>query len=189
MSQTAGIGHNNGGELTSDQRRCLAGIYRREHTPLSDQKKAADKALKDWGKRLKADLGEHGAEQVKIMIASETEEGAQKVDAKIKAMGEARRWASHSDNQLGLFPEKDKNGETKAYNAGKLSGLDGEPLHNPYGAGTSDHDDFARGHQDGSSVMDEVLGILKSREEAEAEEQDQDELVKGGADLDDEEGV
>jgi hypothetical protein len=174
-----GIGHN--GELTSDQRQCLALAYRREHRPLIDAKKKADADIKAWGRRLKADLGSEGKIEVATLIAMETDEGAEKIDAEIKAKTRARGWASPSDMQLGLFPEKEANGETKAYNAGKISGMDDEPLDNPYGAGTSDHEDYARGHQDGCAVLAEISEMRAASEEAA-------ELIKGsdGEDLDDE---
>lgn len=173
-----GPGHN--GELTSDQRQCLALQYRREYRPIADAEAKVRSNKLAWGRRLKADLGQEGKIEVQTLIAMETDEGAAKVDAEIKAKTRARGWASPSGMQFGLFPEKDANGETKSYNAGKISGMDDEPLDNPYGAGTSDHDDFARGHQDGSAVLAEIREMRVAADEAE--------LIKGsdGEDLDDE---
>ncbi|RFC66474.1 hypothetical protein DYI37_03260 [Fulvimarina endophytica] len=180
QTQTAGNGHNSEG-LTNDQAMCLALMHRRDYRRAMDAKKTADAAVRNCGKLIKADLGKHGLDQIKVMMAMESEDGAEKVQAEIKAKTQAVKWSKSADAQLGLFPEKDKNGETKAYNAGKLSGMDDEPLHNPYGAATSDHEDFARGWHAGKAVMDDLLA---QRAEAAAEEEAGDELVKAGGDLD-----
>lgn len=170
-----GPGHN-GGTLTSDQRQALALMHRRIYRTKMAAKREADAAVKNACKVIKADLGEFGVLQVKEMLARETPEGAAKADAELKAKSEVRIWVS-DDRQLDMFPATVKATDSEAYQQGKIAGMDDEALRNPYGEGTADGEDFARGWQAGKTVLDELI----------ASRAEHAELITGG-DLDDEGG-
>ena len=180
-NENAQPGHNSG-SMTNDQRQALALMHRRIYRAKMAVKKEADAAVRNACKVLKADLGENGLLQIKTMIAMETPEGEAKIRAEMQAKSEAVSWSSTPDGQFDMFPAKAPTGETQAFMKGKIAGMDDEALNNPFGAGTSDAEDYARGWHLGKSVMDELIA---DREQAAATA----EVIKGsdeGGDLDDE---
>ncbi|WP_370194401.1 MULTISPECIES: hypothetical protein [Aurantimonas] len=172
-----GIGHN--GDLTADQRQALGRIHLRAYKKAMAAKKLTDAALKNVCKVLKSDLGDHGLDQIKDMIAMETPEGEEKVRAKLQARAEAIAWSTNPDGQLDMFSDGKKPTDTPAFHEGKIAGMDDEPCKSPYPESTSDGEDWIRGWQRGHGVMTEIVA---SRAEPTAE------LIKGsdGEDLDDE---
>lgn len=180
--EAAGVGHNS--TLSADQRLGLARIHLRAAKDLIARRKAVQAEDRQFGKVVKLDLGENGLEQIKIMIAMETPEGEAKVKAKLQAQSQAASWAAGDDGQFDMFAGQLKPTETQAFIDGKLAGMDGMALRNPYGPETVDAEDYARGHQYGTKIVDDILA---DKAKAKAE------LIEGpghdnGGDLDEEEG-
>ena len=179
-NSSPGIGHNSG--LSPDQRHALALMHRRRYRGLDEQKRKIAADLRNLGRLVKADLGDTGMLQIKTMIRAETEEGREALEQELRATAEAKAWAAGEDGQLDMFSGQPKADETRAYHDGKIAGMDDEQLRNPYGAGTADYEDYARGWHRGKEVMDEILA-MKAQQEAE--------LIEGpahddGGDLDEE---
>lgn len=169
-------GHN----LSPDQRHALVLLHRRRFKEIDAREKLVKAEKRNLGKVIKADLGDYGLDQIKTLIRMETPEGEAAVTAEIAALRQAASWAVGEDGQLEMFADKKPVGETKAFMDGKLAGMDDLALNNPFGAGTSDAEDYARGWQRGRAVMEELLA---TRAQAEAE------LIEGpghdeGGDLD-----
>lgn len=153
-------GHN------SEQEETLFFISRNAYVKALDAKKAADAAFKNVCKTVKADLGEHGVDQIKLYEQSRTPEGEAKAKAKLEADMKVFRWAKIPIGTQFDLLENDTDLEDRAYHDGLESGLRGETLDNPFGKGTESHDRFETGWRAGQKRL--AAGITKT------------ELIKGG---------
>ncbi|KAA0970833.1 hypothetical protein FPY71_10175 [Aureimonas fodinaquatilis] len=164
FNDSPGIGHNSG--LSPDQRHALALMHRRKFKEIDAREKLIKAEKRNLGKVVKVDLGDTGMLQIKTMIRAETEEGREALEAELRATAEAKSWASGEDGQLDMFSGQPKPDETRAFHEGKIAGMDDEPLRNPYGAGTVDHEDYARGWQRGHQVMEEIHEMKAEQEDS-----------------------
>ena len=143
-------------ELTEDQRYSLAEQHRGTYVRLEAAKKKADKDLKDFGKIVKADLGEGGLKQIKAIIEGKTPEGEAEIKARIERDMQVLRWLGVPiGTQTDLFPKNDRAPlKDRAFAEGKRQGLAGETLHNPHHVTTEAH----RFHNDGYAEGQSILG-------------------------------
>lgn len=168
----AELGHN-GGDMAEDDRKTLFFINRNEYVRLVAAKKAADAALKNHGKQVKADLGENGMAQIKEYERARTPEGKAKIQAEIEAKREAWRWAglpvnTQADLFGGLAPQ-----DEEAFAAGEESGLCGETYNNPHDPNTLAGRRYEEGWKSGQAKL--FAGIKKKEAEAGT-----DELIQSG---------
>ena len=169
-------GHN-GGDMAEKDRKTLFFINRNVYVKLAAAKKAADAALKNHGKQIKADLGENGLAQIKEYERARTPEGKAKIQAEIEAKREAWRWAGLPVNtQADLFGKLAPIDE-EAFEAGEESGLCGETYNNPHDITSLAGRKYEEGWKSGQAQL--FAGIKKKEAEAST-----DELIKGG-DVDD----
>lgn len=174
-------GHNSG-EMSDGDKRVLFFINRNEYVRLLAVKKAADAALKNHGRQIKSDLGEHGLRQIKLYEQIRTPEGEAKAKAAMEADIQAARWSGLPINtQLDIFDDLAPLDE-RAYRDGEEAGLCGDFLQNPYNEASAEGQAYAKGWHTGQGALFE--GIKKK-------EADADELIKAqreddGRDLDEE---
>lgn len=168
-------GHNSKAEEV--EALALFHINRRAYHEALAAKKAADAKLKNVGKTLKADLGEHGLQKIKDYDLAQTPEGQEKLKAEIDARTQAMRFAGMAVNtQVDMFADLAPLAE-RAYAAGMEAGMRGDTLSNPYNEASAEGQEYARGWHGGQEA---IFAITKKRADADA-----DELIKGeGADPD-----
>lgn len=172
----ATVGHNVGDTAEQD-RKVLFFVNRNAYVKALHAKKAADAALKQVGKTIKADLGEHGMAQIKAYELAQTAEGQEKLKAEIDAKAQAMRFAGMPvGTQLDLLDDRAPVDE-RAYRDGEEAGLRGDTLANPYNEASPEGQQYAQGWHDGQAKL--FAGIKKKEAEAST-----DELIKGG-DVDD----
>ncbi|WP_152045481.1 hypothetical protein [Aureimonas psammosilenae] len=178
--ESAGVGHNS---ISPDQRHALMLMHRRRFKALDADKKRIASELQKLGKVVKADLGEHGLDQIKTHIAMETPEGREKTEARIAALREVASWAVGENGQFDMFTEKKPSGDSQAFMDGKIAGMDDEPCRSPYAENTADGEDWIKGWHKGAAVLKELLASRATAELIEGAGHDE------GGDLDDGEGA
>lgn len=174
-------GHNSG-EISEQDHKVLFFIGRRNYLAALEAKKAADAKLKLVGKGIKADLGEHGLDQIKTYEKLRTAEGAEEIKARRNAEAQAMRFAGLPEGaQLDLLDDRMPLVD-RAFRDGEEAGLRGETLSNPYNEASEEGQQYAAGWHAGQGAL---FAGIKKKEDAEAT----DELIKGAEDdsfLDDE---
>lgn len=131
-------------------------------------KKAADAAMKNCGKSIKADLGEFGLDEIKDYLIAQTAEGQQRLQARHEATLRALRLAGMPvGTQLDLLDNPAPLDE-RAYRDGKEAGMRGDSLANPYNESSDPGRAFAKGWHEGQEA---IFAIEKIKEtEASGEE-------------------
>lgn len=173
----AEAGHNSG--IAEKDQRVLFFINRNEYVRLLEAKKAADAAVRNHGKQIKADLGEHGLRQIKLYEQMRTPEGEAKAKAAMEADRQAARWAGLPiDTQVDMFTDLAPLDE-RAFEDGEEAGLRGDTYANPYDENSQHGREFERGWKAGQAKLFE--GIKQKQADA------ADELMKGH-DVDDDAG-
>ena len=163
------MGHNS---ISDQDRRNLFFVDRHLWLKAMAAKKAADAAVKNVGKLIKADLGPNGLDQIKLYEKAKTDEGLQAIKDEIEAKRQALAYADIPINtQIDLFDNAVANDE-KAYKLGLTAGLEGETLINPYNEATQDGQDYARGWHEGQGIL--FAGIKQKEQPA-----PESELIKG----------
>lgn len=167
------VGHN-GGDMAEQDRKVLFFINRLNYVKALAAKKAADAALKQVGKVIKADLGEYGLAQIKAYEQLQTPEGQEKLKAKLDAEVQAMRFAGLPvGTQLDLLDGQTPDRLASAYRDGEEAGLRGDTLANPFNEASEEGQEYARGWHDGQAKL--FAGIKKKEAEASA-----DELIQSG---------
>lgn len=125
------IGSN---ELNDEQRYSLTEQHRQKYEALLEKQKAAVKALKDFGKVVKSDLGASGLQDIKDLITLSTPEGEAAVKAEMERKARVLRWMLVPMGTNGeLFPSNDPTPITdRAFAEGRRQGLAGETISNPH---------------------------------------------------------
>ncbi|PWJ80607.1 hypothetical protein C7441_112149 [Pseudaminobacter salicylatoxidans] len=163
---TATAGHNSG--ISEKDQRVLFFIHRNEHVRLMEAKKAADAALRNHGKQVKADLGENGMRQIKLYEELRTPEGEAKFKAQCAAEAQAAIWAGLPVNtQADMFSDLAPLDE-RAFRDGEEAGLRGDTYSNPYDQNSHHGREFERGWKSGQAELFE--GIKKKEAEASTDE-------------------
>lgn len=167
---SAAQGHNSG--VNEQDTKVLFFINRRNYLVALEAKKAADAKLKLVGKAIKADLGEHGLDQIKTYEKLRTAEGAEEIKARRAAEAQAMRFAGMPEGtQLDLLEDRMPLVE-RAFRDGEEAGLRGDTLSNPYNEASEEGQQYAAGWHQGQAAL--FAGIKKK----EAEENG-DELIQG----------
>lgn len=165
-NDTAPAGHNSG--ISDDDRRVLFFINRNEHVKLLAAKKAADAALKNHGKKIKADLGENGMRQIKLYEELRTPEGEERFKAQRLADAQVAAWAGLPVNtQADMFTDLAPLDE-RAFADGEEAGLRGDTLSNPYDVNSQHGRQFEAGWKAGQERLFE--GIKKMEAAASTDE-------------------
>jgi hypothetical protein len=168
-------GHNSGTE--DDNRKVLFFMNRNAYVKALEAKKAADAALKNVGKTIKADLGEHGLRQIKLYEQMRTPEGEAKAKAAMEADRQAARWAGLPvDTQADMFADLAPLDE-RAFEEGEEAGLRGDTYDNPYDVNSVAGRQFKTGWESGQAKL--FAGIKQKEAEASTDEH------ISGADVDD----
>ncbi|MCC8945973.1 hypothetical protein H8A97_12910 [Bradyrhizobium sp. Arg62] len=183
MARKKGDGSKGGGastaqrqtleELTDDQRYSLLEQHRQQHERLLAAKKAADAALRNHGKIVKADLGKNGMDQIKCLIEASTPEGEAAIRARIEQDAQVLRWLGVPiGTQSDMFPDTDRTPiAERAFNTGKRQGLAGESCNNPHHVTTEAHREHNRGYAVGQEQL-ASKGFKKLEDEDGNEEED-----------------
>jgi hypothetical protein len=159
--------------MAEQDRKVLFFINRNNYVKALEAKKAADAALRQVGKQIKADLGEYGMAQIKAYEQLQTPEGQEKLKAKLDAEAQAMRFAGLPvGTQLDLLEDRAPLAE-RAYRDGEEAGLRGDTLANPYNEASQEGQEYARGWHDGQAKL--FAGIKKKEAEAST-----DELIQSG---------
>lgn len=150
-----GIGHNSKAELTPEQRKALTFQHLKSYERLLGLKKAADKALKDGCKLIKAELGADGVSLIKDMIAMRTPEGEADIRAAIERQRRAAEYmGAPLGAQLALFDQEDRTPAVdRARAEGERDGMDGKSLSNPYDASLPQAEAYAEGWHFGQKAI------------------------------------
>lgn len=133
--------------ISDDQLYSLTEQHRQKYETILEAKKKGDKALIDYGKIIKSDLGAKGLQDIKDLIALDTPEGEAAMKAEMVRQARVMRWMNIPiGTQGGLFVDADRMPITeRAFNEGKRQGLAGESCDNKHHHTTEAH----RAHNDG----------------------------------------
>lgn len=164
------LGHNSGDTpgLSEDQRIALTFVHKRAYENALAAKKKADAEFKNVAKLARAELGSDAIDDIKDMIAMETEEGELAIKAAIERQLRVARWMGLPYGaQAGLFDNIDRTPAVeKAYANGKRDGLAGASQNNPHDPSVPQHGEYLRGWQDGQAVIAAGIRPLTPIEDA-----------------------
>ncbi len=140
--------------ISDDQVYSLTEQHRQKYERLLAAKKAGDKALTDFGKIVKADLGAKGLQDIKDIISLSTPEGEALMKAEMERQTRVMRWMNIPiGTQAGMLSEPDRTPITeRAFNDGKRQGLAGETQSNPHHHTTEAHIHHNDGYAEGQSI-------------------------------------
>jgi ribosome modulation factor len=141
--------------MSDDQRAKLTFQLKGKYERVLAAKKAADKALKDVGKEIKADLGKGGLQDIKDMIRLAEPEGEQELKDAMERRARVMRWLGMDvGHQSDMFADTDRRPITeKAFAEGKKAGLAGETHKNPYHQTNDGHQAWNDGYVEGQGVI------------------------------------
>ena len=148
-------------EINDDDLRALAANHRPKFEKALANKKAADKALQDLGKLIKADLGDTGLAIIKAMIELDTPEGEAKVKARVAAQATALKWQSHElGTQILLaLDEPDRTPAVdRAFEEGKKASLEGKPRKPSYDPSTPQYASYMAGYDKDQERSAQTIG-------------------------------
>jgi hypothetical protein len=133
--------------LTEDQEKQLAFSHKRLYEAALQKKSEADAVFKNACKKARADLGDHGVELIKDLIALDGDEAEFK--AEMERKGKAARWmgALH-DTQIDWVDEAMEPAVDRAYREGSLAALNGAACRPPYDASVPQYEAWIKGHTD-----------------------------------------
>lgn len=160
-------GHNSG-DMNEQDTKVLFFINRRNYLAALEAKKAADAKMKLVGKAIKADLGEHGLDQIKTYEKLRTAEGAEEIKARREAEAQAMRFAGMPEGtQLDLLEDRAPLVD-RAFRDGEEAGLRGDTLANPYNEASEEGQQYASGWHQGQGAL--FAGIKKKEAEENGDE-------------------
>lgn len=149
---SAGPGHNSG--LTDDQRQALTRQHLTKYVSALKAKKDADAALRNLAKTIKADLGDGGLSNIKLLMELETDDGEAKFRAEMERKAMVARWAGLPIGAQGnLFDEDRRPIEERAFEEGKAAGFAGKDAKPTYAPGHPGYDAFMRGWHEAQAVL------------------------------------
>ena len=119
-----------------------------------EAKKAADNALKQFGKEIKADLGKGGLQDIKDAIDLDTPEGEERLKEEMARRARVMRWMGLPiGSEPDMFGGPDRRPVTeKAFAEGKAAGLKAEPFRNPYHQTNPGNAEYAKGYEAGQKT-------------------------------------
>lgn len=140
------------GGISADQLQVLFFQHKGNYVAALAAKKKTDADFKNMAKRVKADLGELGIDQIKLAIRLETPEGEAEVRGEIAGMQQVAAWVGAD---IGTEFEMDLGDGGRAFNEGKRAGMLGEPKKPPkaYAPDSIDYQKWLEGHGDGNAAL------------------------------------
>lgn len=141
--------------ISDDQLYSLTEQHRQKYELLLEGRHKANKALIDYGKIIKSDLGAHGLQDIKDLISLDTPEGEAAMKADMERQARVLRWMGVPIGSQGaLFGDTDRTPITeRAFNEGKRQGLAGEKMENPHHQTTEAHRSFNDGFSQGQETL------------------------------------
>lgn len=120
-----------------------------------EAKKAADAALKNCCKQIKANLGDHGVTDIKTAIELESPEGEAALKERIEREMRVARWMGMAvGSEPGLFDEVDRTPAVDKKRAeGKRHGLAGGPCAPDCDASTPQYSSYLEGFHEGQAAL------------------------------------
>lgn len=155
----AGPGHNGPPELTEDQRISLSFTHKRAYENALEMKKEAARSFLQVCKLAKAELGAEAVDDIKEMIALETEEGEKKFKANLERQIKVARWMGLPVGaEPKLFADVDRTPAVdKARANGKRDGLAGNRQSPNADPSTEQYRAYMEGFYEGNSVLAQGL--------------------------------
>lgn len=170
-----GVGHN---QLTDDQRAALTFDWRKKYETALNAKKKAEADFKNTCKSARADLGDTAVDDIKSMIAMESEEGEAKIRSELERQMKVARWMGMPfGSQSDMFGEDRTPAVDRAYALGKKAGLAGESMQPPHAPGVPQHQTWLEGWHDGQAVVSKGFKPLTPIENAAQAAQEKSDAV------------
>jgi ribosome modulation factor len=153
-----GIGDNGvaaAADLGDDDLQVLFFQGKRDYKAALEAKKAADAALKNICKRVRADLGKRAVDDIKTAILLESPEGEAELKARIDSEMRVARWMGMPVGAQGsMFDEVDRTpAADRAFGEGKRAGFEGARRDPPYDPSTEQHQHWLAGHSEGQAAL------------------------------------
>jgi hypothetical protein len=141
--------------MSDDQLYSLTETHRQKYELVLEAKNKANKALIDYGKIIKSNLGATGLQDIKDLISLDTPEGEATMKAEMERKVRVLRWMGCPIGSQGaLFADADRTPITeRAFNEGKRQGLAGEPIDNPHHHTTEAHRSHVAGFASGQKTL------------------------------------
>lgn len=171
-TEQPGPGHNSIPELTDDQRFALTAMHKKVIARIMVAQQELANDLRNAKKLAKSELGPYAIDDIKDMIALETEEGEAKHKAEVERRVKVARWMGLPVGTQGsIFEAVDREpAEDKAYHLGKRHGLAGDTQQNPHSPGAPQYQRYLDGFHDGNAVL--AQGIRPFPKEKDEDELD-----------------
>lgn len=159
-------GHNKGpAELTPEQRRALMFMAKRDLKAADEAVRIATNARKLVMKRIKSEV-DGGVKKVRRMIFAETPAGEAAIRADMEMDREVFEWNGIAvGEQVDMFPVDRRPAEDKAYEEGKIAGLEGKDCKPPYDASVPQFNGWQDGWADGQAVNRSLLAGMRKPDE------------------------
>lgn len=140
--------------ISDDQLYSLTETHRQKYELVLDAKNKANKALIDYGRIIKADLGAKGLQDIKDLISLDTPEGEASMKAEVERRVRLLRWMQVPIGSMGdMFAETDRTPiKDRAFAEGKRQGLAGESINNPHHHTTEAHRALQSGYDAGQAI-------------------------------------
>jgi hypothetical protein len=141
--------------ISDDQLQTLFFQSKRDYEKNLAIKKKADTDFKNCCKRIKAELGKRGVDEVKLAVLLDTESGEADAKADIESTIRVMRWMGVAlGTQADLFPDDDPTPITeRAFAEGKRHALAGEVRGNPHHHTTEAARSYEAGYDKGQEGM------------------------------------
>lgn len=154
--------------ISDDQLQALFFQSKRDYEKSLGVKKKADADFKNTCKRIRAELGKRGVEEVKLAIALGEESGEQDAKASIESTMRVMRWMGIPvGTQADLFPDNDPTPiADRAFAEGRRHALGGEGRNNPHHLTTEAARSYEAGYDKGQG--EKIAAGIKPLEPGEA---------------------
>jgi hypothetical protein len=154
-------------ELTEDERRALHFRHCAEYERALDVKKKADAAIKNVGKRIKAE--NDSVAKCKRTIQARTPEGEAELRAEIEETTEVLRWSGVQVGETAEMFADRRPADEKSFEHGKIAGLRGETAQPPHDPGTPAHAKWMEGWHAGQESLSSSFQKIPVEDEPGAE--------------------
>lgn len=141
--------------ISDDQLQALFFQGKRDYERALAAKKKSDADFKNCCKRIRAEIGKRGVDEIKLAILLGDENGEAEAKADIESALRVMRWLNVAMGFQGsLFDEPDRRpiGE-RSYAEGRRQGLAGEKQDNPHHQTTEAYREHIRGYADGQEAL------------------------------------
>jgi len=122
--------------------------------------------LRDTYKKIKAEVGAEGLEQVKLLVDLDTnEKTAERLKAEMERLIWAAQWANAFDGQQLELMSDLRPTDDRAYNDGKMDGLAGKSFNPRYGQGSLAYNRYQDGWNAGQDILAKGFKVLEKKPE------------------------